>query len=319
MAVSTIGFEEFAAELPRSQTSGLQFINGGSTLIDGVGFDSRIRVVGDEYRVAPPDGPVYGIPSSGNYFISNAESADTDDIILTTNRVLVESWFGRNEFYGFGGGASAVTVTAFGAAGDLDSVSVDLPDPFPDQADPPVRLDSMGFTAFAGQILGYRINRVAIGEFGGQWVADDFRFLSMWRMRFLPRPRRSCRRSMTRIRSPAFCSREPPPTTPRPSCRHGRSGFPGGAVRRWRQPGIHRGGWQRSLELHSGPPRADGTSSFTATASNPAGIRGAESAPFLLTIDTVVPPLPPTEPRVSRRANGARHRRPRRDRLRRWR
>ncbi|MCT0224789.1 Ig-like domain-containing protein, partial [Synechococcus sp. CS-1328] len=292
MAISTIGFEQFATELTPSQTSGIVYINGGSSVIDGVGFDPRIRVVGNDYRVAAPDGPVYGIPHGGQYFISNAE-AETDDILLSTSRVLVESWFGRNEFYGFGGGASAITITAFGASGDLASVSVDLPDTFPGLADPTVMVDSRSFLDFAGEILGYRINRVAIGAFGGQWVADDLRFVDAADVVVPAAPLITIvSDDQGTIQGPLVSGATTDDATPifSGTAEPGSSValFDGGVSLGSRAAVAGNGSWS----LTPAAALADGSHSVTAIATNAVGLSSGASNVFALTVETTPPAAP---------------------------
>ena len=92
------------------------------------------------------------------------------------NRVrITEAWLGRNEYYGYGSGASAVSVSSLGVGGiTLQLLSLVLLDYFPYTGNIPgqpvgnglpdtlVRLDTSSFLNLAG-ITGYRIIRVEIG------------------------------------------------------------------------------------------------------------------------------------------------------------
>ena len=80
------------------------------------------------YRFEPEghDRPLFGLPHSGSFFINNHNGAD--GILLETTQVLTGAWFARNEYYGFGGGADQVSITALGAGGDLLTLSLDLPE-----------------------------------------------------------------------------------------------------------------------------------------------------------------------------------------------
>ena len=118
--------------------------NGGSNTIQGVTFAANFRVAGDQYRIggAPPN-PSFGVPHSGHYFLNNGNTPN-DDLVISAASVLTEAWFGRNEYYGYGGGASAVTVTALRGSLDLGSITLDLPDTFPYTGNLPPPNDSIG-------------------------------------------------------------------------------------------------------------------------------------------------------------------------------
>jgi len=151
-----------------------EFVNGGSTVYHGITWDDRLRVFGDQYKVgSTSEEPYYGVPHSGNYALSNTDG--TDGVYITTDRVLLSAWFGQNEFYGFGGGADQVTITAMSGDFILNSLVFDLPDNNPGQPEPLSFFDTSAFQSLTN-ITGYRIDRNALGEFGGNWVADDFTF-----------------------------------------------------------------------------------------------------------------------------------------------
>ena len=186
----TLDFDNLPTQGATNQSLSFEDSNGGSNTFQGVTFNAnQFKVTGDDYRVggAAPN-PAFGLPHSGHFFLNNANTPN-DGVVLTTSLVLTEAWFGRNEYYGYGGGASDVTVTAFGVNGDLGSVAISLPDTFPytgnlpspNQSignglpDPMVRMDTSNFLALSG-ITGYRINRIEIGSSTGNWVADDFTF-----------------------------------------------------------------------------------------------------------------------------------------------
>jgi hypothetical protein len=133
-------------------------------------------LVGDAYRVdtATP-GPLFGIPHSGHYFITNG-GTDNDGILLTTNQVLLGAWFGQNEYFGFGSGADQVTINALRGTTVLASVVFDLPPPSV-SGQPGVMgfADTSSFGSLTG-ITGYRIDRHEVHVLTGNWVADDFSF-----------------------------------------------------------------------------------------------------------------------------------------------
>lgn len=193
----TIDFDSLPGNISPNQNLSFFDANNGANSLNGVTFtSSAFRVIGDDYRVGGPDpNPTFGIPHSGQYFINNNGE---DNVILNTNFILTSAWFGRNEYYGYGGGASSVTVTAFGLTGDLGFVTIDLPDSFPGTgnlpppnnligdglADPMMFMDTSSFLSLSG-IIGYRISRVATAAQTGDWVGDDFSFTTVT---FIPLP-----------------------------------------------------------------------------------------------------------------------------------
>jgi len=181
-AAAVATFDDLPALPPLTQTAGLFFANNNSASYRGVVWDSRFKVVGDAYRVAPPDGPLFGIPKSPHHFVTNetanAGGAFTNDgLLMTTTQVLTEAWFGQNEYYGFGGGADQITIHALHGSAILGSVSLILPDDTPGQPEPLRKIDTSSFLSLTG-ITGYRIDRHAPAEFVDSWVGDNFVFQS---------------------------------------------------------------------------------------------------------------------------------------------
>jgi hypothetical protein len=137
-------------------------------------------VFGDAYRVDPPSGPLFGIPHTGHNAVRNGEGIvngelTNDGITLTTSMLLLGAWFGRNEYYTYGGGADEVTIHALGTGGILASLSFGLPETHPEAPEPLSFFDTSSFAGLTG-IVGYRIDRHELGEQTGNWVADDFVF-----------------------------------------------------------------------------------------------------------------------------------------------
>jgi hypothetical protein len=161
----------------------LQDANNGSPVYHGIAWSSGFSVVNDEYRTGGQSGtpppPVFGIPHSGHYFVTNQTG---ESVTITTNLVLTGAWFGRNEYYGYGGGADQITIVALSGVTDLASVAFDLPANIPgtpyEQPAPLSFVDTGGFSALSG-ITGYRIDRRAPSEFAVNWVADDFQFATV--------------------------------------------------------------------------------------------------------------------------------------------
>jgi hypothetical protein len=182
MAVVIADFDDLPAPPPLTGSSDLFFANGGNANYQGILWDSRFRVVGEGYRVAPPDGPLFGLPKSPSYFVTNQPAvvngtATNDGLLMTTTLVLTEAWFGQNEYYGFGGGADEITIHALHGSDILGSVSLALPDDTPGQPEPLRKIDTSAFLSLTG-ITGYRIDRHPQGSFADNWVADNFVFQS---------------------------------------------------------------------------------------------------------------------------------------------
>lgn len=181
-----VTFDDLGAPPPVDSATGLFFANGASSSYGGVTWDSRFTVVGDAYRVdtATP-GPLFGLPHSGHYFVTNqGDGAGNDGLTLSTTMVLTGAWFGRNEYYGFGAGADQVTIHALSGATVLASVVFDLPELLAGLPEVMSFVDTSSFTTLAG-ITGYRIDRRELGTLAGNWVADDFTFVAA---RDLPEP-----------------------------------------------------------------------------------------------------------------------------------
>jgi hypothetical protein len=124
----TINFDNLSNQPARDGTIPFEQANGSKTL-NGVTFENSpngqpLNVTGDQYRVdSVTPGPTFGVPHSGNYFLNNRGNP----AFLTTSLVLTEAWFGRVEYYGYGGGATSVTVVPLGVNGSLDpGVTVSL-------------------------------------------------------------------------------------------------------------------------------------------------------------------------------------------------
>lgn len=151
--------------------------NNGNSNYQGVSWDARFQIVGDQYRINPltnpPPNPLFGLPHSGHYFVTNANG--DSGLIISTTQILLGAWFGQNEYYGFGGGATQITVTALSATGDLASIDFALATDNSGNPQPLAYLDTGSFAALNG-IVGYRIDRAPRSEFAGNWVADDFSF-----------------------------------------------------------------------------------------------------------------------------------------------
>ncbi|WP_431478063.1 hypothetical protein [Massilia eburnea] len=176
MASVIATFDDLPFPPALDSATGIQWTNATASLdYQGVIWDARFGVVGDQYRVGGPSGPLFGIPHSGHYFVSNADGSS--GLTLATDKVLTGAWFGRNQYYGFGeGGADQVTIVALNGASELAAVVFDLPESHPGQPEPLSFVDTSIFAAL-GPITGYRIDRRELGQLNGNWVADDFQFV----------------------------------------------------------------------------------------------------------------------------------------------
>ena len=167
-------FDDLDAPPALDSGTGLQYTNASDSLLyRGVLWDARLTVFGDQYRVSG-GGPLFGVPHSGHYFVTNGAGAS--GLTLATSQVLTGAWFGRNQYYGFSeGGADQVTIVALRGATELASVVFDLPENHTGLPEPLSFVDTGSFAALTG-ITGYRIDRRELGSQSGHWVADDFQF-----------------------------------------------------------------------------------------------------------------------------------------------
>ena len=168
-------FDDLDAPPALDSATGLQYTNAFDSLeYKGVTWDAGFSVVGDQYRVGGPSGPLFGLPHSGHYMVSN--QSGQSGLFITTDLVLTGAWFGRNQYYGFSeGGADQVTIVALNGTTELGSVVFDLPENNPGLPEPLSFVDTSSFAALSG-ITGYRIDRRELGQLNGNWVADDFQF-----------------------------------------------------------------------------------------------------------------------------------------------
>lgn len=172
-------FDDLVAPPALNSATGLFFANGASSSYGGVSWDSRFTVVGDAYRVdTGTPGPLFGLPHSGHYFVTNqGAGAGNDGLLINTTQVLTGAWFGRNEYYGFGAGADQVTIHALNGATVLGTVVFDLPELLDGLPEVLSFVNTGSFMALSG-ISGYRIDRRELGTLSGNWVADDFNFVA---------------------------------------------------------------------------------------------------------------------------------------------
>ncbi|BCG64911.1 MAG: hypothetical protein methR_P2704 [Methyloprofundus sp.] len=167
-----VDFEDLPQPPTLSQRTGLEFTENAN-YADIIW--QNITVFGRDYRVdTVTPGPIFGLAHSENYAITNDGSSSS----LTTEKVLIGLWVGQNEYYGYGGGADQITISALDSQGNhLSSVSMDLPDNIEGEAEVLQWMDTRQFVSFAN-IAAYRIDRQEIGTGGGSWVADDLHFMA---------------------------------------------------------------------------------------------------------------------------------------------
>jgi hypothetical protein len=177
-------FDNLPMPPAHDSASGLQYTNAFNSLdYQGISWDSHFSVVGDLYRVDPFGGPLFGIPHSGDYFVTNQDGQS--GLMITTDQILTGAWFGRNQYYGYTeGGADQVSIFALSGSTELASVVFDLPENNAGQPEPLSFVDTRVFGALSG-VTGYRIDRRMLGTSAGHWVADDFQFNNV---RDLPEP-----------------------------------------------------------------------------------------------------------------------------------
>ena len=175
---TTATFDDLATPPALTGSGGLFYANNDSASYAGVVWDSRFVVGGDQYRIdfgtnTRPPSPLFGLPKSAHYFVTNGNG--DDGLTLTTTQVLTSAWFGQNAYYGYSNGADQVTISALHGTSVLGSVSLNLTNSNPGQPSPLQLLDTSAFVALSG-ITGYRIDRHAPTEFSDSWVGDNFAF-----------------------------------------------------------------------------------------------------------------------------------------------
>lgn len=179
-----VGFENLVSAPPVTGTASLYEANGNSSVIEGITWDSRLRVTGDQNRTSgDPSNPLSGIPHGGDFFITNEAYPDAGDAVtIGTSLVLTGAWFSQVEYYGFGHDSMTITIEAMNGNTVLGSASVTLS---PNNAGtPPIPplpmefLDTSSFLALSG-ITGYRINQSPLDAGSRYWSADDFSFAAV--------------------------------------------------------------------------------------------------------------------------------------------
>ena len=179
-------FDDLPTPPALNDAIGLFYANNGSSLYAGVLWDDRFSVAGIQYSTAPnsvPPGPLYGIPHSGSYYLTNASQnlpagLSNDGLLITTTKLLTGAYFGRNEYYGFGAGADQITISALGATGVIGTpVVFNLLELRAGEPEFLQFVNTQSFASLTG-ITGYRIDRREGPSQGGQWVADDFTFVA---------------------------------------------------------------------------------------------------------------------------------------------
>lgn len=175
-AAVVVTFDDLPLPPAVTSSTGLQYTNAGNSLnYQGIDWDDTFSVVGDQYRVSPSDGPLFGLPHSGHYFVTNRDGRS--GLRITTSNILIGAWFGRNEYYGFGaGGSDQITIAALSGETELASVVFDLPEQSVGQPEVLSFMDTSIFRTLSG-ISSYRIDRRELGTQAGHWVADDFQFI----------------------------------------------------------------------------------------------------------------------------------------------
>ncbi|SLM32560.1 exported hypothetical protein [Desulfamplus magnetovallimortis] len=169
--VIVVTFDDFLLS-PASNHS-LYTLNNDNPIYRDIVWDTGFGVFGEDYKICD-DCPIFGIPHSGSFAITNHD--DTDGLTITTPKILLGFWAGRNEYYGYGGGSEEITVYAIDTSGSvLGSVCHQLPDNHSGLAEPLEFVDTSAFSDLTG-IQAYRIEPAEGCNMDCNWVADDFVF-----------------------------------------------------------------------------------------------------------------------------------------------
>lgn len=184
VAGPTLTFDELPTAPGVSGTSSLVAANGGSRTVHGVVFNASANsdweVYGNQFR-AFGDNP-FADSHSGAYAIAGNAFSGIDTfgnsyggLTISTNLVLSSMYVGFDDDGGGSNDADSVTITAFGANGDLASASFTLSSKALSLVD-----TSTSFGSLNG-IIGYRFETTAADAlneaFGRAYViADDMRF-----------------------------------------------------------------------------------------------------------------------------------------------
>lgn len=184
-AQNTIDFEHLTS-LPATSAVSSTFAaaNSGSNTFGGVTFDTRFLVFGLNYSAHQGGANLYGTPG-GNYALTNGDGsggtgpypAGLSGLTVSTSRLLTSLSLAQND-YGTGSfGSDKVTITSFGAGGDLDTVSLGL-----GSGNLSTLSTGNAFLPHASQITGYRFDAqlapdyATLGAGGGHYVADNLAF-----------------------------------------------------------------------------------------------------------------------------------------------
>jgi len=177
-----VTFENLPSPPPLDASQGLFFANNSSAVYEGITW-GEFSVFGNQYSSSGSVGgigidPLFG-NVHGNYGVSNSGGAAS--VSITTNMVLTSSFWGRNEYFGFGGGADQITIHVMSGANEIATKVVDLPNFGShnglEEASPLEKVDTSEFLNLHG-ITGYVITRHEPRDFADNWVADDFTFVA---------------------------------------------------------------------------------------------------------------------------------------------
>jgi hypothetical protein len=179
-----VTFEDLPTPPPVNGAGDLFFANNQSSNYAGIAWGDHFSVFGSHYGLNSA-GPLFG-NVHGDYGLTNS-SADPvnglDSVSFSTNMVLTGSFWGRNEYFGFAGGADQITIHVMSGSSEIASASFNLPDWVGNpqgghqQPGPLGFFDTSSFASLSG-ITGYVISRHESQPNNGNWVADDFTFLA---------------------------------------------------------------------------------------------------------------------------------------------
>ena len=181
----TLTFDGLPTEQGAAMDVALTAANGGIRTISGVTFDSAANsdweIIGNQYQ-APASTDFFAASHSGDYALAGNAYSGADafgtaytGLTLSTNKLLTHLFVGFDDNGGGSNDANALTLTAFGAGGDLASETVILDGPAL------ALLDTSGVFGSLQGVTGYRFETTAAdplnAAFGRAYViADDLTF-----------------------------------------------------------------------------------------------------------------------------------------------
>ena len=186
-SAQTLTFDNLPTEQGTASDVFLPVANGGSRTIDGVTFNASTNsdweIIGNQYVPDPANSlDPFGQSHSGDYFLAGNAFSGTDingnvfsGLTISTNKLLESLYVGFDDNGGGSNDADTVTITAFGAGGDLTSDTATLNGPALSL------LNTAGVFGGLTGVTGYRFETTASNALyaaDGQayLIADDLTF-----------------------------------------------------------------------------------------------------------------------------------------------